>query len=175
MPKIPGPGDTIDSLAKAKEKIDSLLNQKTKLENLQFDEIKMLMQIVPINIQEPFKIQKQRGHWYGDDKILGSYISNTNIGIDFAAMKRGDTIFLKLPAVKVLNKDGKVIGKSSYPICTGGWSDQELKQMEDSANAYFLEKAKSEFPRAEQKIEELMRNAATLGLRYKEVVIEFEK
>ncbi len=181
IPHLPNVGELIDGIDSAKKKLDSLMDQPTKLENLQIGELKLLMQMVPLNVHDDFKIQKVKEHWYGDDKIIGSYISNTNIGIDFAdtienwAMKRGDTLFLKLPAVKVLNKDGKVIEKSNYPICSGGWTDQELKQMEDSANTYFLDKAKTEFPRAEKEIEDFMRNAALLDLKFKEVVIEFEK
>ena len=178
---VPSGGEVVEWVEDAKNKVDSLLEQKTKLENLQIAEINLLMQYVPINLQESFKIYKEKEHWYGNDKIIGLYNSNTNIGIDFAdtvqnwAMKRIDTVFIKLHAVKVLNKDGNVIAKSSFPICSGDWSDQELKQMEDSANTHFLETAKKEFPRAEKEIESFMRNAALLDLKYKEVVIEFEK
>lgn len=148
--------------------------------NLQVSEQNELKQIGSINIQEIYKIDNVRKNvLFSDDEIIGSYVSNINIGIDFVdaqddwATKRGDSVFLKLPPIKVLNKNNWVIIKTDYPIRSGKWSNEELKQMEESANNHFLELAQRSFPKAQKELEDKFRDI--LSMKYKYIEIKFEK
>lgn len=161
------------------KQLDSLTKETIRLENLQVSELEELMQIGAFNVQENVKFEKIKVGTFFDDEILASYTGNIIIGIDFKdakegwAQKKGDSAFLKLPPVKVLNTDGKVITRSSFPIRTGTWSNEDLMQLSDSANTYFLNKAEEHFPEARKELEKNLRGI--LSLKYKYVEIKFEK
>lgn len=169
----------VQTMKDTTDNLKDLTKDTYKLENLQVSELKELIQIGAFNFQEDLKIEKIKGGVFFDDEILASYTCNINIGIDFAdtikgwAQKKGDSAFLKLPPVKVLNTDGKVITRSSFPIRTGTWSNEDLKQLSDSANTYFLNKAEEHFPEARKELEKNLRGI--LSLKYKYVEIKFEK
>ena len=159
--------------------LDSLTKETIRLENLQVSELKELQQIGAFNYQDAVKFEKVKKGTFFDDEIIASYSCNVNIGIDFNdtkdgwAQKKGDSAFLKLPPIKVLNTDNKVITRSSFPIRTGDWSNAELQQLSDSANTYFINKAKQLFPDAQNDLEEKLRGI--LQMKYKYVEIQFEK
>ena len=159
--------------------LDSLTKETIRLENLQVSELKELQQIGAFNYQDAVKFEKVKKGTFFDDEIIASYSCNVNIGIDFNdtkdgwAQKKGDSAFLKLPPIKVLNTDNKVITRSSFPIRTGDWSNAELQQLSDSANTYFINKAKQLFPDVQNDLEEKLRGI--LQMKYKYVEIQFEK
>lgn len=168
--------DTTENLGNT---LKDLTKDAYRLENLQVSELEELQQIGTCNYQEDVRFEKVKEGIFTDDEIIASYSCNVNIGIDFAdtkegwAQKKGDSVFLKLPSVKVLNTNNKVITRSSFPIRTGTWSNAELQQLSDSANTYFINKAKDHFPMAQKELEDKLRGI--LSLKYKYVKIEFEK
>lgn len=160
------------------DKLDELTKDTYKLETLQVSELEELMQIGAINFQEDVKIEKIKEGVFYDDEILASYTCNINIGIDFKeakdgwAQKKADSAFLKLPPIKILNTDGNVIIRSSFPIRTGNWSNEELQQLGDSASTIFISKAKEKFPEAQRELKEKLKDI--LSLKYKYVDVKFE-
>jgi len=161
------------------KQLEDMTKESYRLENLQISEIKQLMQIGSINFQDAIKIEKVKVGIFSDDEIIASYTCNANIGIDFAdttkgwAQKKGDSAFLKLPPIKVLNTDNKVIIRSSYPIRTGSWSNEELQQLGDSASTIFIAKAKEFFPEAKKDLKEKFK--ALLSMKYKYVDVKFDE
>ena len=170
---------TVKTMNDGVDKLKDLTKDTYRLENLQVSELKELMQIGAYNFQDVVKIEKIKEGIFSDDEIIASYTCNINIGVDFAdtvkgwAQKKGDSAFLKLPPIKILNTNNQVIIRSSFPIRTGSWSNEELKQLSDSASEIFIVQAKEMFPEAKQELEEKLE--AILSMKYKYVEVKFEK
>ena len=86
-------------------------------------------------------------------KICAIYPAIANIGFDLAKVDKnkmiqpkGDSLIIFLPAVEILNKDGKTISESEvkFPIQNGDWSNAELGELAKQANADMLQKCQTE-------------------------------
>jgi len=85
-------------------------------------------------------------------KIVGIYPALVNIGFDFSKVDKDkmieakeDSLIVHMPAIEILNKDGKAISESEakFPIQNGTWSSAELVELSKKANDEMLKKCQS--------------------------------
>lgn len=125
------------------------------LENLTYSEIDPILQLRSMQVNPSCKIDTIKEHFFSDDRIVCSYSGTINIGIDFAdtlhnwATKKGDSVFIKLPNVKILNTDSWVITGRSIPIEKGKWTNEDMAEIENRANQKLCDIAKESYPEAE--------------------------
>lgn len=84
------------------------------------------------------------------DNIIGSpeysiyviYPAKLQLGFDLSHCKedwlvqRGDTIYVTLPPIEILNKDYSYVDESNrqVPVQTGSWTEQEMNSLREEAN-----------------------------------------
>ncbi len=159
---------------------------KTEISTVTVEDIKKIGQLKVLTINKEFLVSqyRKRGFLISDDEIHIVFDGRLDLGFDLAQCqdscitRRGDSTFVTLPPVRILNQNEVYVGPGDVKIEDGTWTNDEMEAFKQRANAYMLYSCERDdcYRRAErmgmQTITELLRPLQT---SYIEVRVEGRK
>ena len=119
---------------------------KTEISTVTVDDIKKIGQLKVLTINKEFLVSqyRKRGFLISDDEIHIVFDGRIDLGFDLSECqdscisRRGDSTFVTLPPVKILNQNEVYVGPGDVKIEDGTWSNDEMEAFKRRANAYML-------------------------------------
>lgn len=148
---------------------------KTEISTVTVEDIKKIGQLKVLTVNKEFLVSqyRKRGFLISDDEIHIVYDGRIDLGFDLSECqdscitRRGDSTFVTLPPVEILNQNEVYVGPGDVKIEDGTWTNNEMEGFKRRANAYMLYSCERDdcYRRAErmgmQTITELLRPLET--------------
>ena len=148
---------------------------KTTISTVTVEDIRKIGQLKVLTIYKEFLVSqyRKRSFLIPDDEIHIVYDGRIDLGFDLAECpdscitRHGDSTFVTLPPVRILNQNEVYVDPGDVKIESGTWTNGEMEGFKHRANAYMLYSSERDdcYRRAErmgmQTITELLRPMET--------------
>lgn len=133
---------------------------KTTISTVNVEDIRKIGQLKVLTINKEFLVSqyRKRNFLISDDEIHIVYDGRIDLGFDLSECqdscitRRGDSTFVTLPPVRILNQNEVYVEPGDVKIESGTWTNSEMEGFKRRANAYMLYSSERDdcYRRAEQ-------------------------
>ena len=138
----------------------AIFRSRTAISAVTLKDIAPTMQLRTLTLQKELLVSQYRQNpWYqGDDEIHVVYPGRIDLGFDLHRCGDdwlqvvGDTTFVHLPPVEILNAKSNYTGIADVKIEVGTWTGDDMNRLHDRANAMMLRSCEADdcYRRAEK-------------------------
>jgi len=130
----------------------AIFRSETSIGTVTLKDISPTMQLRTLSIQKELLVSEYRENpWYqGNDEIHVVYPGRLELGFDLSKCGDdwlqvvGDSTFVRLPAVELLNADNNYTGLADVKIEVGKWQSADMNRLHQRANAMMLRSCEAE-------------------------------